>query len=113
MGLDFSTVKSAARNLLIAAVWTMVGCVVFVGAASIRMGILNFHRQGFWVPILTGGLTIVVILSVALPVTNRLRHAFRSKKIESDNSLFGRNGGRESPKTAKEQAGKGPHTTSG
>jgi membrane protein implicated in regulation of membrane protease activity len=79
---DHITPKSVGLNLLLAAIWTAAGYVVFVGGVCMWVGVSNIHRQGFWVPILAGCLTIGIVLWWTFTAAAWLRSALRQKAVE-------------------------------
>ncbi|MFO7783644.1 MAG: hypothetical protein ACQET7_06100 [Thermodesulfobacteriota bacterium] len=85
---DPITFKGAVLNLLLLVVWATVGYVVFLGGACVWVGICSVHRQGFWVPILVGCLTIAIVLRAAFPLAGGLRAALQRKTVESGNGSY-------------------------
>ena len=75
--------------LLLGALWAGAAYVVFVGAASIWVGVCNLHRQGFWVPLAVGGLTIGMALRLAFPLASALRNALGAEGEDEGLGLGG------------------------
>ena len=72
--------RSPLLFLVLGAVWAGAACVVFLGAVSVWVGICNMHRQGFWVPLVVGGLTIGTALRLAVPLAGALRTALSGRR---------------------------------
>lgn len=75
--------------LALGAVWTGAVFVAFLGAVSAWVGICNMHRQGFWVPLVVGGLTIGIALRLVFPLAGALRTALSGRRKDEDLGLNG------------------------
>ncbi|MCF8060946.1 MAG: hypothetical protein K9M82_00380 [Deltaproteobacteria bacterium] len=73
--------------LVLGTVWTGAAYAVFVGAVSIWVGVCNLNRQGFWMPLVIGGLTIGISLRLAFPLTAALGAALGGKKEDEGLAL--------------------------
>jgi hypothetical protein len=58
----------------------IAACGIFVGILSIRMGVYHADKDAFWVPILGGGLCILLFTWMFYRVARYLRH--RAKRSE-------------------------------
>lgn len=79
--------RSSLLFVVLGAVWAVTACVVFLGAVSVWVGVCNMHRQGFWVPLVAGGLTIGIALRLAFPLAGALRTALGGRREEEELGL--------------------------
>ena len=82
--------KRGAVTLLLGVIWMATAYVVFVGAVCLWVGMCNTSREGFWMPLLVGGLTVATALRLAFPLASGLRSALREKEEAQDLDLSGR-----------------------
>jgi hypothetical protein len=80
MEQDASAVKKALLSVLLSAVVLLGGYGVLVGAVCIWVGARSTHQDGFWVPLLAGGLTVAVVFLVFIPAVRALRRALRGSQ---------------------------------
>jgi hypothetical protein len=65
--------------LVLGAVWVGAAYVMLLGAVSVWVGVIHMHRQGFWMPVVVGLLTIGATLRLAFPLTSVMRTACSGK----------------------------------
>jgi len=78
---DASAVKKAFLAVLLSAVVLLGGYGILVGAVCIWVGARSTHQDGFWVPLVAGGLTVAVVLLVFLSAARALRRALRGSAV--------------------------------
>ncbi len=76
------SLRNAVVSLMLAALWASVAYVVFVGGVCVWAGVRNVHQEGFWVPVLIGGLTALIALRLACPLAGTLRSVMRPRGEE-------------------------------
>jgi uncharacterized membrane protein HdeD (DUF308 family) len=54
--------------------------VIFIGVISIRVGVRHLEKDGFWMPILAGGLCILFILFLFSRFTRFFYHLTKSSE---------------------------------
>lgn len=84
------SLKRGVLSLMLCALWAVTGYVVFVGAVCLWVGVCHVHWEGFWMPLLIGGLTIGVALPVACSVAGILRSALGRREEASEPGWFNR-----------------------
>lgn len=78
---DPTPVKRLALGFLLVGVVLIGGYVVMVGVVCLWVGMHSTHRDGFWVPLLAGGLTVAVVLRLVIPAARGLRRALRGGPV--------------------------------
>lgn len=79
-----SPMRKGVLALVLSGVALLGGYGVLIGAVCIWVGVQSTQREGFWVPVLAGVLTVCVVLLVVLPSIRALCHAFLGGSVRPE-----------------------------
>jgi hypothetical protein len=78
---------SFVKRLGLVSLWAGIALaciyITFIGIVSVWVGLSHSHEEGFWLPVFTGGIAILLTLFFFFHFTRSLVNRFRMKTDES------------------------------
>ena len=73
--------KKMGLRFLLACCCLLIVYIIFIAVVSIKVGINHLHQDGFWMPILAGTISIIVILWLFLLLLKFIINQIKDKDI--------------------------------